>query len=126
MTDIDSDTFGVSEIFTEYNEHLEREAEVKERLREVIKELEAGARDIHTLLQRIHRPGGVKDAEGIVTRAREKFSGVSQKYRSAQHNIWQIQEFSHAHNPKTKPNFISLSKKGCMCTIFTFCLVTKC
>ena len=47
---------------------------------QVIKELEAGARDIHTLLQRIHRPGGVKDTGGIVTRAREKFVGVSQKY----------------------------------------------
>ena len=46
----------------------------------MIKELEAGARDIHTLLQRIHRPGGVKDTGGIVTRAREKFVGVSQKY----------------------------------------------
>ena len=31
----DGDTFGVGEIFTEYNDHLEKEAEVKERLREV-------------------------------------------------------------------------------------------
>ena len=35
MTDVESDTFGVGEIFTEYNEHLEKEAEVKERIREV-------------------------------------------------------------------------------------------
>jgi len=80
MTEVESDIFGAGEIFTEYNQHLEKEAEVKEKLREVIKELEAGARDIHTLLQRIHRPGGVKEAGGIVTRAREKFVGVSQKY----------------------------------------------
>ena len=35
MADVESDTFGVGEIFTEYNDHLEKEAEVKERLREV-------------------------------------------------------------------------------------------
>ena len=51
------------------------------RYLQVIKELEAGARDIHTLLQRIHRPGGVRDVGAIVTRARDKFVGVSQKYR---------------------------------------------
>ena len=35
MTEVESDTFGVGEIFTEYNDHLEKEAEIKERLREV-------------------------------------------------------------------------------------------
>ena len=36
MTEVESDTFSVGEIFTEYNDHLEKEAEVKERLREVM------------------------------------------------------------------------------------------
>ena len=36
MTEVESDAFGVGEIFTEYNDHLEKEAEIKERLREVM------------------------------------------------------------------------------------------
>ena len=35
MTEVESDIFGAGEIFTEYNQHLEKEAEVKEKLREV-------------------------------------------------------------------------------------------
>ena len=35
MTEGESDIFGAGEIFTEYNQHLEKEAEVKEKLREV-------------------------------------------------------------------------------------------
>ena len=53
----ESDVFGVSAVFTEYGGHLEKEAEVKDELKTTIKELEQGARDIHTLLQRVHRPG---------------------------------------------------------------------
>ena len=35
MTEVESDIFGAGEIFTEYSQHLEKEAEVKEKLREV-------------------------------------------------------------------------------------------
>ena len=58
---------GVGAVFAEYSEHLEKEAEVKENLRLTIKELEQAARDIHTLLQRVHRPGGVRDTPALVT-----------------------------------------------------------
>ena len=81
MDDIGSDTYGVSSVFTEYGDHLEKEAEVKENLKVTIKELEQGARDIHTLLQRVHRPGGIKDTSAIVTKARDKFLTISQHYQ---------------------------------------------
>ena len=77
----ESDQFGVSAVFTEYGDHLEKEAEVKEELRGSIKELEQGARDIHTLLQRVHRPGGVKETAALATKSKEKFSFIQQKYR---------------------------------------------
>ena len=35
MTEVEGDIFGAGLIFTEYNQHLEKEAEVKEKLREV-------------------------------------------------------------------------------------------
>jgi len=77
----ESDLFGVFAVFTEYGDHLEKEAEVKEELKTTIKELEQGARDIHTLLQRVHRPGGVKETQALVTKAKEKFGVIQQRYR---------------------------------------------
>ena len=79
---------GVGAVFAEYSEHLEKEAEVKENLRLTIKELEQAARDIHTLLQRVHRPGGVRDTPALVTAARGKFADIARKYRWVGVSIW--------------------------------------
>eukprot|EP00092_Neocalanus_flemingeri_P038861 GFUD01042309.1.p1 GENE.GFUD01042309.1~~GFUD01042309.1.p1 ORF type:complete len:265 (+),score=95.74 GFUD01042309.1:59-796(+) len=77
----DSDNFGVDVVFTEFGVHLGKEAEVKEELRVTIRELEQTARDIHTMLQRVHRPGGVKETSGLTRKAREKFSAVQELYK---------------------------------------------
>jgi hypothetical protein len=42
----------------------------------VVRGLEQAARDIHTLVQRVHRPGGVRDTAGIGAQARVKFLAV--------------------------------------------------
>ena len=81
MDTMENDQYGVNSVFTEYGDHLDKEAEVKDVLKTTIKELEAAARDIYTLLQRIHRPGGVKDTSAVVTKAREKFDVIKLKYR---------------------------------------------
>ena len=64
------DQFGVGAVFLEYGEHLTAEGEVKEQLRGTtrldidtkleldqffIRELEVASRDVHSLLQRVHR-----------------------------------------------------------------------
>ena len=49
------DVFGVSTVFSQYGNHLEAETEKKEGLKLTIKELEQTARDLYTLLQRVHR-----------------------------------------------------------------------
>lgn len=49
------DVFGVSTVFSQYGDHLEAETEKKEGLKLTIKELEQTARDLYTLLQRVHR-----------------------------------------------------------------------
>ena len=77
----DSDSFGVNDVFTEFGAHLGKEAEVKEELRVTIRELEQTARDIHTMLQRVHRPGGVKETSGLTAKARVKFSAVKELYK---------------------------------------------
>ena len=66
MDNTEVGVLGVGAVFAEYSEHLEKEAEVKENLRLTIKELEQAARDIHPLLQRVHRPGGVRDTPAPV------------------------------------------------------------
>jgi len=77
----DSDNFGVSVVFTEFGVHLGKEAETKEELRVTIRELEQTARDIHTMLQRVHRPGGVKETSGLTSKARDRFSAVQELYK---------------------------------------------
>jgi len=77
----DVDQFGVGAVFQEYGEHLAQEAELKEQLRTVIRELEQSSRDIHTVLQRVHRPGGVKDTAAIVTQVKTKFTAVQTLYK---------------------------------------------
>ena len=75
------DVFGVSTVFSEYGNHLEAESEKKEGLKSTIKELEQSARDLYTVLQRVHRPGGVKETPGLVVKAKKKFAVISQKFR---------------------------------------------
>jgi len=70
------DQFGVGSVFQEYGSHLAQEADLKEQLRVVIRELEQAARDIHSLVQRVHRPGGVKDTVALAVQARVKFANV--------------------------------------------------
>jgi len=76
----ETDEYGVTGVFSEYGEYLDKEAVAKDDLKTTIKDLETAARDIHTFLQRIHRPGGVKDTAGIAAKAKEKFAVISQKY----------------------------------------------
>jgi len=75
------DQFGVGAVFQEYGEHLTAEGEVKEQLRGTTRELEVASRDVHSLLQRVHRPGGVLEATKLATLAKEKFSKVQELYK---------------------------------------------
>jgi len=76
MVDVESDGFGVSTVFEKFGAHLAQEAEVKEELKVVIRELEQTAREIHSITQRVHRPGGVKDTSGVTQAVRERFVKV--------------------------------------------------
>jgi len=75
------DQFGVGAVFQEYGEHLSAEGEVKELLRGTTRELEVASREVHSLLQRVHRPGGVLEATKLAILAKEKFSKVQELYK---------------------------------------------
>jgi len=75
------DQFGVGVVFQEYGEYLAAEGEVKELLRGTTRELEVASREVHSLLQRVHRPGGVLEAVKLATQAKEKFSKVQELYK---------------------------------------------
>merc|ERR1711915_562046 len=38
-------------------------------------------RDIHTMLQRVHRPGGVKETNSLASKSREKFTGIGDLFK---------------------------------------------
>lgn len=72
----DTDQIGVFKAFNEYGEYMAKESETREELRSAVKEVEAAGREIHTLLQKIHRPGGIKNSAEIAEAAEAKFAKV--------------------------------------------------
>jgi len=80
MVDVEED-FGVDAIFEEYHEYLNKETDIKEGIRNAVKEVEHAGKEIHTLLQRIHRPGGVQMIGQLAQKARAKFENVRKHYK---------------------------------------------
>jgi len=72
----DTDQIGVFQAFNEYGDLMAKEGETREELRSAVKEIEAAAREIHTHLQKIHRPGGIKKSSEISKTAESKFALV--------------------------------------------------
>jgi len=77
---MEDDEFGVASVFTEFGTHLGQESVMKDDLRLVIRELEQVARDIHSVTQRVHRPGGVTDTTGVTVKVRQKFDRVKELF----------------------------------------------
>lgn len=79
--------FGVDAIFEEYHEYLNKESEIKEGIRNAVKEVEQSGKEIHTLLQRIHRPGGVQMIGQLAEKARAKFENVRKHYKDLEEKL---------------------------------------
>lgn len=76
-----TDDFGVGGVFSDYADYLIKEAEVKDEMRVAIREIEAMGRDIHSVLQRVHRPGGVKDTAAISELVGQRLTKVRELYQ---------------------------------------------
>lgn len=78
---------GVNVVFEEYSQYLEKENDVKEGIRAVVKDLEQAGREIHVLLQRIHRPGGVGETAQLAQKARTNFENVRKLYKDLEEKV---------------------------------------
>jgi len=81
------DNFGVSGVFEDYGKYLAKESEIKEEIRAGVKDIEQVSREIHTILQKIHRPGGIKDVESIAGLTDPKFASVRELLKELDNKI---------------------------------------
>jgi len=70
--DVESDSEGIQEVFTEYEKYLLEENNRKEKIFNAVKTLEIESRRIYTILQSIHRPGA--DIPKVVEKCENSFS----------------------------------------------------
>jgi len=67
---------GVASVFGHFSAHLAEEADTKEDLKLAVKALEQASREVHTITQRVHRPGGVLNTSLICSKMRQSFLEV--------------------------------------------------
>jgi predicted translin family RNA/ssDNA-binding protein len=70
--EVESDTEGIHEVFSEYEKYLLEENERKEKISNAVKTVELESRRIYTILQSIHRPGA--DIQKVVVKCEDSFS----------------------------------------------------
>jgi hypothetical protein len=78
---------GVDAVFEEYSEYLCKENDVKEGIRDVVKDLEQSVREIQTILQRIHRPGGVQEIGNLAESSRSKFEKIKSLFKELEKKV---------------------------------------
>jgi len=74
----ESEDCGVGAVFTDFAQHLAEECERKDELRVLVRELETVSREIHAVLMRVHRPGGILKASQVAAEANLKLEAVKQ------------------------------------------------
>jgi len=81
------DEISVQKAFTDYGDYLAKESEIRDDIRAAVKELEQAGREVHTVLQKIHRPGGIKDLEKIGSLAESKFSKIGDLFKELDEKV---------------------------------------
>jgi len=72
----ESDTVGVYAVFSNYGDYLAKENDTREDIRLSVKQIEQTGREIHTTLQKMHRPGGIRDLDKIAEHSEMKFAKI--------------------------------------------------
>ncbi|XP_044003650.1 translin isoform X2 [Aphidius gifuensis] len=73
----------ISDIFISFQDHLNREQELRDGIREIVKEIEKSARDILIVLQKIHNENSNEQniiVSDYCSKAREYFGDIRQYY----------------------------------------------
>lgn len=72
-------TSNIAEIFSSYQISLEAEQELREIIRQVVRDTEQSAREILTLLQTVHQQDGIKSVPTVCEKCIPMFEAVKQK-----------------------------------------------
>lgn len=70
----------MSEIFNSFQEYLSSEQELREDIRNSVKDIEQTAREILTTLQSIHHEGGIQEIPSTCQQARTLFASLREGY----------------------------------------------
>jgi len=71
----------MTEIFTSFQDYLHSEQNIREEIRNTVKEIEKNAREILTVLQIIHQDNGTQDISASCLKARQLFEEVRANYQ---------------------------------------------
>ncbi|KAF2896381.1 hypothetical protein ILUMI_09796 [Ignelater luminosus] len=71
----------MTEIFTSFQDYLHSEQNVREEIRNIVKEIEKNAREILTVLQIIHQENGAQQTSSSCLKARQLFEEVRENYK---------------------------------------------
>ncbi|XP_049784919.1 translin [Schistocerca cancellata] len=66
----------ITEIFSSYQEYLNNEQDLRDEIRNIVKDIEQHAREILTILQAIHQEGGIREIPKCCEAARKQFNEV--------------------------------------------------
>ncbi|KAK4323337.1 hypothetical protein Pmani_005945 [Petrolisthes manimaculis] len=77
----------ITEAFATYGSCVEREAEVRECVQGIVKELEKTSYSVTTILERMHNAQGVQNISKICEECREELSKVSGQYSDLQSRV---------------------------------------
>lgn len=87
MMDGIDDTVGVYAVFSEYGDYLTKENDTREELKSSVKSVEQAGREIHSILQKVHRPGGMNDISKIAQLSEDKFVKIRELVKIIDSNI---------------------------------------
>jgi len=71
----------MTEIFTSFQDYLHSEQNMREEIRNIVKEIEKNAREILTALQVIHQENGAHEVSNSCLKARQLFEDVRTNYK---------------------------------------------
>lgn len=77
----------MSEIFSSFQDYLNTEQELREGIRNIVKDIEQTAREILTTLQKIHHEGGIQEIPASCQRARTLFGSIKEGYKKLAEKI---------------------------------------
>jgi len=75
------------ELFSQYQEYFEKDQEIREDIRAIVRELEQKAREIVAIMQSVHQEATPNNIQTVCTSVRNKFPEISEKLKTLANKI---------------------------------------